>query len=106
MIIGLLDDPPVFRACSIASPSWDDTLEFFSIKLPDGPLTSQLQKIQSGDTPLIHKKLIGTLVTVALLPGRQLWLFATGTGIAPFASLVRDPEAYEKYQKIIIVHGT
>ena len=105
VMIGLRDGPPVFRAYSIASPSWDDTLEFFSIKVPDGPLTSRLQKIQPGDTILIRKKSTGTLVTDALLAGRQLWLFATGTGIAPFASLVRDPELYEKYQKIILVHG-
>ena len=106
VMIGLPGDPPVFRAYSIASPSWDDTLEFFSIKVPDGPLTSRLQKIQPGDTILIRKKPTGTLVTDALLPGRQLWLFATGTGIAPFASLVRDPEFYEKIEKIILVHGT
>lgn len=106
VMIGLPGDPPVFRAYSIASPSWDDTLEFFSIKVPDGLLTSRLQKIEPGDTILIRKKPTGTLVTDALLPGRQLWLFATGTGIAPFASLVRDPEVYEKYQKIILVHGT
>ena len=106
VMIGLPGDSPVFRAYSIASPSWDDTLEFFSIKLPNGPLTSRLQKIQPGDTILIRKKPTGTLVTDALLPGRQLWLYATGTGIAPFASLIRDPEVYEKYQKIILVHGS
>ncbi len=106
VMIGLPGDSPVFRAYSIASPSWDDTLEFFSIKVQHGLLTSRLQKIQPGDTILIQKKHTGTLVTDALLPGRQLWLFATGTGIAPFSSLVRDPEVYEKYQKIILVHGT
>ncbi len=83
-MIGLLGDPPVLRAYSIASPFWDDALEFFSIKVLDSPLTSWFQKIQHGDTILIHKKPTGTLATDALLPGRQLWLFATSTGITPF----------------------
>ena len=94
VMIDLADNPPDFRAYSIASPFWDDTLEFFSIKVPDGPLTSRLQNIQPGDTILIHKKPTGTLVTDALLLGRQLWVFAPGTGIGPFASLVRDREVY------------
>ena len=106
VMIGLPDEKPIYRAYSIASPSWDDTLEFFSIKVPDGPLTSRLQKICPGDQIWIRKKPTGTLVIDALLPGKRLWLFATGTGIAPFASIIRDPESYEKYESIILVHGS
>lgn len=95
---------PVFRAYSIASPSWDDTIEFYSIKVPDGPLTEHLQKIQPGDTIWMRKKPTGTLVLDALLPGKSLWMISTGTGFAPFASLVRDPEAYEKFEQIIVTH--
>ncbi|GMG84129.1 ferredoxin--NADP reductase [Paralimibaculum aggregatum] len=95
---------PVFRAYSIASPSWDEELEFYSIKVPGGPLTEHLQKIQPGDTVLMKKKPTGTLVTDALLPGKRLWMFSTGTGIAPFASLVRDPETYEKFDQVILTH--
>ena len=94
VMIGLPGDPPVLRAYSIASSFWDDTLEFFSIKVIVRPLTNRLQKIQPGDTILIRKKPTGTLLTDALLPGRQLWLPATGTGITPFVSIVRDPEMY------------
>ncbi|MEM6666068.1 MAG: ferredoxin--NADP reductase [Pseudomonadota bacterium] len=93
---------PVYRAYSIASPSWDDELEFYSIKVPDGPLTERLQKIRPGDTVLMKKKPTGTLVNDALLPGSRLWLFSTGTGLAPFASLVRDPETYEKFETVIL----
>lgn len=95
---------PVFRAYSIASPSWDDELEFFSIKVPGGPLTEHLQRIQPGDTILMRKKPTGTLVNDALLPGKRLYLFSTGTGIAPFASLIRDPETYEKFEAVILTH--
>ena len=95
---------PVYRAYSIASPAWDDELEFFSIKVPDGPLTEHLQKIAVGDTILMRKKPTGTLVNDALLPGERLYMFATGTGIAPFASLIRDPETYEKFDELILVH--
>ena len=95
---------PVFRAYSIASPSWDEELEFFSIKVPGGPLTEHLQKIQPGDTILMRKKPTGTLVNDALIAGRRLWLFSTGTGIAPFASLIRDPETYEKFAQVILCH--
>jgi ferredoxin/flavodoxin---NADP+ reductase len=94
---------PVYRAYSIASPAWDEEIEFFSIKVPDGPLTEHLQKIQPGDTVLMRKKPTGTLVNDALLPGKRLYMFATGTGIAPFASLIRDPETYEKFGEIILV---
>ncbi|GMG82150.1 ferredoxin--NADP reductase [Paralimibaculum aggregatum] len=95
---------PVFRAYSICSPAWDEELEFYSIKVPDGPLTEHLQKIQPGDTVLMRKKPTGTLVNDALLPGKRLYMFSTGTGIAPFASLIRDPETYEKFEQIILCH--
>ena len=105
VMIGLPNaEKPVFRAYSIASPSWDDELEFFSIKVPGGPLTEHLQKIQPGDTILMRKKPVGTLVNDALVPGTRLWLFSTGTGIAPFASVVRDPETYEKFEQVILCH--
>ena len=93
-----------FGAYSVASPSWDDELEFYSIKVPDGPLTEHLQKIKVGDTVLLRKKPTGTLVNDALLPGKRLWMFSTGTGIAPFASLIRDPETYEKFDEVILTH--
>ncbi len=95
---------PVFRAYSIASPSWDEELEFFSIKVPDGPLTQHLQKIRPGDTVLMRQKSTGTLVLDALTPGKRLWMISTGTGIAPFASLMRDPETYEKFEQVILTH--
>ena len=105
VMIGLPNsEKPVFRAYSIASPSWDEELEFFSIKVPDGPLTQHLQKIEVGDTILLRKKPTGTLVNDALLPGSRLWMFSTGTGIAPFASLLRDPETYEKFDEVILTH--
>jgi ferredoxin--NADP+ reductase len=103
MMIGLPNaEKPVYRAYSVASPSWDDELEFYSIKVPDGPLTEHLQKIKVGDTVLLRKKPTGTLVNDALLPGKRLWMFSTGTGIAPFASLIRDPETYEKFEEVIL----
>jgi len=95
---------PIMRAYSVASPSWDEKLEFYSIKVPDGPLTSRLQKIKEGDTILLGKKPVGTLVLDALLPGKRLYMFSTGTGIAPFASLIRDPETYERYDQVILTH--
>ena len=95
---------PVYRAYSIASPSWDDELEFYSIKVPGGPLTEHLQRIETGDTILMRKKPTGTLVNDALTPGKRLYLFSTGTGIAPFASIIRDPETYEKFETIILTH--
>ncbi|MGP1396016.1 MAG: ferredoxin--NADP reductase [Inquilinaceae bacterium] len=97
-------DKPVFRAYSMASPAWDDELEFYSIKVPDGPLTSRLQKIRAGDTILMRTKATGTLVNDALLAGKRLYMFSTGTGIAPFASLIRDPETYEKFDEVILIH--
>ena len=104
VMIGLPGEKPVWRAYSIASPSWDEELEFYSIKVPDGPLTSELQKIQVGDTVWFRKKPTGTLVLDALIPGKRLWMFSTGTGIAPFASVIRDPETYEKFEDVILLH--
>ncbi len=106
VMLGLLDDAgkPLLRAYSIASPSWDDELEFYSIKVPDGPLTSRLQHISEGDQIILRPKPVGTLVIDALLPGKRLWMLATGTGIAPFASLIRDPETYEKFDSVILMH--
>ena len=95
---------PILRAYSIASPNWDDELEFYSIKVPDGPLTSKLQHIQEGDEIILRPKPVGTLVLDALLPGKRLWFLATGTGLAPFASLMRDPETYERYEQVIMMH--
>ena len=105
VMIGLPNtQKPVFRAYSVASPNWDEELEFYSIKVPGGPLTEHLQKIQTGDIVLMRKKPTGTLVNDALLPGKRLWMFATGTGFAPFASLIRDPETYEKFEEVIVTH--
>lgn len=106
VMIGLIGDngKPLLRAYSIASPSWDEELEFYSIKVQDGPLTSKLQHIKPGDQIILRPKPVGTLVLDALLPGKRLWLFATGTGIAPFASLTRDPETYERYDQVILTH--
>lgn len=95
---------PVFRAYSIASPAWDDEIEFYSIKVPDGPLTQHLQKIQPGDTVLLRQKSTGTLVNDALTPAKNLYMISTGTGIAPFASLIREPETYDKFERIILTH--
>ena len=106
VMLGLPDQSgkPLLRAYSIASPSWEDELEFYSIKVPDGPLTSRLQLIQPGDEIILSPKPVGTLVHDALLPGERLWFFATGTGIAPFASLLREPETYQNYEQIILTH--
>jgi ferredoxin--NADP+ reductase len=112
VMIGLMGDPhpetgkqkPLLRAYSIASPSWDEELEFYSIKVQDGPLTSRLQHIQPGDEIILRPKPVGTLVHDALLPGKRLWFFATGTGFAPFASLLRDPQTFEDYDQIIMAH--
>ncbi|MGE4612122.1 MAG: ferredoxin--NADP reductase [Paracoccaceae bacterium] len=108
VMIGLMGDngKPLLRAYSIASPAWDDELEFYSIKVQDGPLTSRLQNIQVGDEVIIRPKPVGTLVLDALLPGKRLYLISTGTGIAPFASLTRDPDIYERFDQVILVHTT
>ncbi len=105
VMIGLMvEGKPLYRAYSIASPAWAEELEFFSIKAPDGPLTTELQKIQPGDTVFMRKKPTGTLVLDALTPGKRLYMFSTGTGIAPFASLIREPETYEKFEEVILTH--
>lgn len=96
---------PLMRAYSIASANYEDQLEFFSIKVPDGPLTSKLQSIQPGDEILVSSKPTGTLVLDNLLPGRHLYLISTGTGLAPFMSIIKDPETYEQYDKVILTHG-
>ncbi len=106
VMIGLMGENgrPLLRAYSIASPSWDEELEFYSIKVQDGPLTSRLQHLQVGDEIILRPKPVGTLVHDALLPGKRIWFFATGTGFAPFASLLRDPQTYEDYDEVIITH--
>ncbi|MEO1562453.1 MAG: ferredoxin--NADP reductase [Pseudomonadota bacterium] len=106
VMIGLLKDDgkPLLRAYSIASPSWDEELEFYSIKVQDGPLTSRLKHIQPGDEIIVRPKPVGTLVLDALLPGKRMYFIATGTGIAPFASLIRDPDLYERYDEVILTH--
>ena len=96
---------PLMRAYSIASANYEDHLEFFSIKVQDGPLTSRLQHLKVGDPILISKKPTGTLVLRDLTPGRRLFMFATGTGLAPFMSLIHDPETYETFEKIVLIHG-
>ena len=96
---------PLVRAYSMASPNYEDTLEFFSIKVPDGPLTSRLQHIKQSDRILVSKKPTGTLVVDNLLSGRFLYLLSTGTGLAPFMSIIRDPETYERFEKVVLVHG-
>jgi len=106
VMLGLdLGDSRLMRAYSIASPHYEDSLEFLSIKVPDGPLTSRLQHIEPGAELLVSNKAVGTLVLRDLRPGRNLYLFATGTGLAPFLSIIQDPEAYERYEKVILVHG-
>ncbi|WP_019672343.1 ferredoxin--NADP reductase [Psychrobacter lutiphocae] len=105
MIGIMVDGRPLCRAYSIASANYEDHLEFFSIKVQDGPLTSRLQHIKVGDELLISKKPTGTLVLDDLLPGKNLYMLATGTGLAPFLSLARDPEVYERFDKIILCHA-
>ncbi|GLR64598.1 ferredoxin--NADP reductase [Marinospirillum insulare] len=106
VMIGLeVDGRPLMRAYSIASPNYDDQLEFFSIKVQDGPLTSRLQHLQEGDKLIVSKKPTGTLVLDDLLPAKNLYLFSTGTGLAPFLSVIQDPETYERFEKVILMHG-
>jgi ferredoxin--NADP+ reductase len=100
-----VEGKPLLRAYSVVSTNYDEELEFFSIKVPDGPLTSRLQHIREGDRILVGKKPTGTLVLDNLLPGRTLYLLATGTGLAPFMSIIRDLDTYEKNEKVVLVHG-
>ena len=105
-MIGLeINNKPLLRAYSVVSPNHEDHLEFLSIKVPNGPLTSKLQHIEVNDEILINSKPTGTLVCDYLLPGRNLFMLSTGTGLAPFMSISRDPETYEKFEKVILVHG-
>jgi len=105
-MIGLeVDGRPLLRAYSFASPNYEDHLEFYSIKVPDGALTSRLQHIKPGGKVLIGHKPTGTLVQGSLTPGKRLFLLSTGTGIAPFASILRDLDVYDAYEKIILMHG-
>jgi ferredoxin--NADP+ reductase len=105
-MIGLrVGDRPLLRAYSIASANYEDHLEFLSIKVEDGPLTSRLQHIRPGDPIIVGRKPTGTLLVDYLLPGRRLYLLSTGTGLAPFMSIVRDPETYERFAQIVLVHG-
>ena len=106
VMVGLMvDGKPLMRAYSVASANWEEHLEFFSIKVQNGPLTSRLQHLQVGDEVLISKKPTGTLVQDNLLPGKNLYLLSTGTGLAPFMSIIKDPEVYERYEKVILTHG-
>src|SRR5712671_6261806 len=105
-MIGLeVDGRPLLRAYSMASANHEESLEFFSIKVQDGPLTSRLQGIQPGDTVLVGRKATGTLIADNLLPGSRLLLLSTGTGLAPFSSIIKDPDVYERYDDIVLVHG-
>lgn len=105
-MIGLkLEGRPLLRAYSIVSPNYEDYLEFLSIKVPDGPLTSRLVHVKAGDAIVVGRKPTGTLLVDNLLPGKHLYLLSTGTGLAPFMSIVRDPEVYERFEKVILVHG-
>ena len=106
VMIGLeLDGRPLVRAYSIASPNYEEHLEFFSIKVPNGPLTSRLQHLQIGDVLLVSKKPTGTLVMHDLKPAKNLYLLSTGTGLAPFMSVIQDIEVYDRFEKIVLLHG-
>lgn len=106
LMIGLMvDGRPLVRAYSVASANYEEHLEFFSIKVPNGPLTSRLQHLKEGDEILVSRKPTGTLLLSDLKPARHLYLLATGTGLAPFLSLIRDPDAYERFDKIVLTHG-
>ncbi|GIX30067.1 MAG: ferredoxin--NADP(+) reductase [Porticoccaceae bacterium] len=105
-MVGLeVEGRPLLRAYSIASANYEERLEFFSIKVDGGPLTSRLRHIRPGDRVLVGRKPTGTLTVDRLLPGRRLWLLATGTGLAPFLSIVKDPEVYEAFEQVVLVHG-
>jgi len=106
VMIGLeVNGKPLMRAYSIASPNYEEELEFFSIKVEDGPLTSRLQHLKVGDPILVSDKPVGTLIIHDLKPGKNLYLFGTGTGLAPFMSIIRDPATYEAFEKVVLIHG-
>lgn len=106
VMIGLeVDGKPLMRAYSIASANWEEELEFFSIKVQNGPLTSRLQHIQPGDTLLIGRKPTGTLLISDVHPGRNLYLLGTGTGLAPWLAIIKDPATYERFERVILCHG-
>ena len=105
-MIGLkVGEKPLLRAYSVASANYEDRLEFFSIKVPDGPLTSRLQHLKKGDEIIVSRKATGTLVIDNLVSGRNLYLIGTGTGLAPFLSVIKDPETYDRFEKIVLLHG-
>lgn len=106
VMIGLpIEGKPLLRAYSVASANHEEHLEFFSIKVPNGPLTSRLQHLKAGDEIIVGRKPVGTLVLDDLRPGKHLYLLATGTGLAPFLSIIKDPETYERFEKVVLVHG-
>lgn len=106
VMIGLpVNGKPLMRAYSIASPNYEEHLEFLSIKVQNGPLTSRLQHLQPGDELLVSRKPVGTLVLDDLKPGKNLYLFATGTGLAPFMSIIQDPDTYDRFERVVLVHG-
>ncbi|MEK6805217.1 MAG: ferredoxin--NADP reductase [Pseudomonadota bacterium] len=106
VMLGLeVEGRPLLRAYSIASANYEDTLEFFSIKVPNGPLTSRLQHLKAGDPILVSRKPTGTLLLDDLKPAKNLYMLSTGTGLAPFLSLIRDPDTYERFEKVVLVHG-
>ncbi|HWO08090.1 MAG TPA: ferredoxin--NADP reductase [Polyangiaceae bacterium] len=106
IMVGLeVEGKPLLRAYSVASPNYEEHLEFYSIKVPDGPLTSRLQHLQVGDPVLVGNKPVGTLVVTNVRPGKRLYLLSTGTGLAPFMSIIRDPDTYERFETVILTHG-
>ncbi|HET9934119.1 MAG TPA: ferredoxin--NADP reductase, partial [Polyangiaceae bacterium] len=106
LMVGLeVEGKPLMRAYSVVSPNYEEFLEFYSIKVPNGALTSRLQYVKPGDSVLVSRKPTGTLVQNHLRPGKRLYLLATGTGLAPFMSMVRDPETYERYEHVVLAHG-
>src|SRR3954463_11481919 len=106
VMLGLpVEGKPLLRAYSVASANHEEHLEFFSIKVPNGPLTSRLQHLQPGDEVIVGRKPVGSLVLDDLRPGRHLYLLSTGTGLAPFISIIQDPDAYERFEKVVLIHG-
>ena len=106
IMVGLeVEGKPLLRAYSVASPNYEEHLEFYSIKVPDGPLTSKLQHLRVGDPVLVGNKPVGTLVVTNVRPGKRLYLLSTGTGLAPFMSIIRDPDTYERFETVVLTHG-